>query len=86
MRRRQRPRSQRRLRYASNGGIFSGAYLAPEGTAEIIEDKAALQQHWTPDLDVWFEQGIVTPGLVLLKVRAHRIKVWEKNEERELVL
>jgi general stress protein 26 len=75
------------LGYASNGGIFSGAvYLAAEGTAEIIEDKAAFQQHWTPDLDVWFEQGIDTPGLVLLKVRAHRIKVWEKNEERELVL
>jgi general stress protein 26 len=42
--------------------------------------------HWTPDLDVWFAQGIDTPGLVLLKVRAHRIKVWEKNSERELIL
>lgn len=75
------------LGYSSSGGIFSGSvYVAVEGTAEIIEDKAAFEQHWTADLDVWFSQGINTPGLVLLKVRAHRIKVWEKNQERELVL
>jgi general stress protein 26 len=54
-------------------------YLAAEGVAEIIKDKAAFEQHWTKDLDVWFEKGIDTPGLVLLKVRAHRIKVWKRT-------
>lgn len=40
------------LGFSSEGGIFSdGIYLAVEGTAELIRDKAAFQQHWTSDLE-----------------------------------
>ena len=46
-----------------------------EGRAELIRDRATFQQHWRPDLDKWFEKGVDTPGLVLLKVRATRIGV-----------
>jgi general stress protein 26 len=75
------------LGYSTEGGIFTGAvYIAVEGSAELIRDKAAFAQHWTPDLDKWFEKGIDTPGLVLLKVRATRIKLWERHQEQELVL
>ncbi|MBT1510115.1 pyridoxamine 5'-phosphate oxidase family protein [Bradyrhizobium sp. SRL28] len=75
------------LGYSTEGGLFTGAvYIAVEGSAELIRDKAAFAQHWTPDLDKWFDKGIDTPGLVLLKVRATRIKVWERNEEQELIL
>jgi general stress protein 26 len=75
------------LGHTSKGIIFTGSvYVAVEGKAEIIVDKAAFQEHWTPELDVWFDKGVDTPSLVLLKVRAHRIKIWEKNQERELLL
>ena len=75
------------LGYFTEGGLFTGAvYIAVEGSAELIRDKAAFAQHWTPDLDKWFDKGIDTPGLVLLKVRATCIKVWERNEEQELIL
>jgi general stress protein 26 len=75
------------LGYSTEGGLFTGAiYIAVEGRAELIRDKAAFQQHWTPDLDKWFEKGMDTPGLVLLKVRASRIKLWERHQEQELVL
>jgi general stress protein 26 len=58
------------LGFSSEGGIFSdGIYVAVEGTAELIRDKAAFQQHWTSDLDNWFEKGVNTPGIVLIKVR-----------------
>ena len=67
-------------------GISGSVYIAVEGTAKLVRDKAAFEKHWTPDLDVWLGEGIDTPGLVLLEVRASRIKVWEKNKERELTL
>ena len=51
-----------------------------------MREKVAFEEHWIPDLDAWFENGIDTPGLVLIKVEAKRIKIWEKNQERELVL
>lgn len=65
---------------------YSRALIAVEGRAELIRDRATFQQHWRPDLDKWFKKGVDTPGLVLLKVRATRIKLCERHEEQELVL
>ena len=59
--------------------------LSVEGEAELIRDKARLQAHWTKDLDLWFEQGIDTPGLVMIKVHASRIHYWDGKDEGELV-
>jgi general stress protein 26 len=74
------------LGYSSKGFIGGSVYIAVEGTATLVRDKSAFEKHWTSDLDVWFENGIDTPGLVLLEVKAGRIKIWEKNKERELTL
>jgi general stress protein 26 len=46
------------LGFSSEAGLFSkGVYVAVEGTAELIRDKAAFKQHWTSDLDKWFDKG-----------------------------
>lgn len=76
------------LGFTGKSGIFtpSGLYVAVEGQAELIRDKAAFKRHWTPDLDVWFDKGIDTPGLVLIKVRATRIKYWDGRDEGEVKL
>ena len=75
------------LGFSSEAGLFSqGIYVAVEGTAELIRDKAVLQKHWTSDLDKWFEHGIDTPGIVLIKVKANRITYWKGREEGEVAL
>jgi general stress protein 26 len=75
------------LGFASEGGIFTdGIYVAIEGTAELIRDKAAFQQHWTSDLDKWFAKGVDTPGIVLIKVKAKRAAYWKGREEGEVEL
>jgi general stress protein 26 len=75
------------LGFASEGGIFSdGIYVAVEGIAELIRDKAALQRHWTSDLDKWFDNGVDTPGIVLIMVKAKRITYWKGREEGEVEL
>jgi len=73
------------LGFAGSGGIFSDAiYVAVEGTAERIRDKAAFQTHWTSDLDRWFDQGVDTPNIVLIKVTANRITYWDGEDEGEI--
>jgi general stress protein 26 len=57
-----------------------GAFIAVEGRAELIRDKAEFAERWTKDLDRWFEQGIDTPGLTLIKVHAERIHWWDDGE------
>ena len=75
------------LGFSSEAGLFSeGIYVAVEGTAELIRDKAAFQRHWTSDLDEWFDKGIDTPGIVLIEVKASRITYWKGREESEVVL
>ena len=75
------------LGFSSEAGLFSkGIYVAVEGTAELIRDKAAFQQHWTSDLDKWFDDGIDTPGIVLIKVKANRVTYWKGREEGEVEL
>jgi general stress protein 26 len=73
------------LGFTGQGGIFSDAiYVAVEGVAELIRDKAAFQAHWTGDLDRWFEKGVDTPSLVLVKVKAVRITYWDGEDEGEI--
>lgn len=75
------------LAFTSHPGLFSGGvFIAVAGQAEIIRDKLAFPAHWTADLDAWFEQGINTPGLVMLKVHANHIKYWSGREEGELTV
>lgn len=75
------------LGFSSEGGIFSdGVYVAVEGDAELIRDKATFKQHWTSDLDEWFDRGVDTPGIVLIKVRAKRLTYWKGREEGEVTL
>ncbi len=61
-----------------------GIMIAVEGLAELIRDKARFAEHWTSGLDRWFPQGVDTPGLVMIKVRASRIHYWDGENEGEI--
>jgi general stress protein 26 len=75
------------LGFSSERGIFSdGIYVAVEGIAELIRDKTAFKKHWKSDLDKWFEKGVDTPGIVLIKVKAKRATYWKGGEEGEIEL
>ena len=61
-------------------------FIAVEGAAELIRDKQAFRDHWVPDLERWFEDGVDTAGLILIKVKAVRIHYWDGNDDGEIVL
>lgn len=68
---------------------FQGAkafLVAVEGEAELVRDKAAFEAHWTAGLDEWFEDGIDTKGVVMIKVHAARIHYWDGEEDGEVKL
>ncbi|MDF2809171.1 MAG: pyridoxamine 5-phosphate oxidase [Microvirga sp.] len=59
-------------------------FISVEGTATLIRDKEQFAEHWTTGLNDWFEDGMDTPGLVLVKVHASRIHYWDGTDEGEL--
>ncbi|HEX7874512.1 MAG TPA: pyridoxamine 5'-phosphate oxidase family protein [Sphingobium sp.] len=61
-------------------------FIAVEGRAELIRDKAQFAAHWTKDLDGWFKQGVDSPGLVLIKVHAASAHYWDGEEEGEVLI
>ena len=76
------------LSYAGSKGVLGQppVFVAVQGNAALIRDKAAFKAHWTSDLERWFEQGVDTPGLVLIKVHANRIHYWNGENEGEVRL
>lgn len=65
---------------------FSGKdylYVSVAGEAEIIRDKATFKAHWVDELDRWFENGVNTPGMVMVCVKAQRVKYWKGEQSGE---
>jgi general stress protein 26 len=59
-------------------------FLAIEGKAEIVRDRAQIEAHWVSDLDRWWPNGLSSPGVALLKVHATRIHFWDGENEGEV--
>ena len=59
-------------------------YIAVTGQADLIRDKAAFAEHWNSDLDKWFEDGVDTPGLTLIHVKARELKYWDGKDQGEV--
>jgi general stress protein 26 len=68
------------------GGVIGkpGMFIAVEGDAELVRDKAQFTAHWDKSLDRWFPQGTDTPGLVMIHASARRIHYWDGEEEGEV--
>lgn len=61
-------------------------FITIEGRAELIRDKASFAERWTKNLDMWFKNGVDTPGLTLIKVEAQRLHYWDGSDEAEIPL
>ena len=76
------------LSYSGSKGLLGQppVFIAIQGEAELIRDKAEFEAHWTKGLERWFQDGVDTPGLVLIKVHANRIHYWDGENEGEVVV
>lgn len=74
------------LAFSGNKSLLGkpGVYVSVQGDARLIRDKAAFEQHWTKDVERYFEEGVDTPGVVLINVHASRIHYWDGEEDGEI--
>ena len=79
------------LSYQGKAGLLGvvgkpGMFIHVEGEARLVRDKAKFAEHWTKDLEIWFKEGVDTPGLLLVKVAAERLHYWDGYDEAEILL
>jgi general stress protein 26 len=52
-------------------------YVSLCGTAELVQDRAKMQELWKPELKAWFPQELNEPDIALLKVTATKGEYWD---------
>lgn len=57
-------------------------YVSVGGRASVVRDRARMEELYSPSLDVWFEDGLDTPGIVLLRVTPVVTEFWEPAKGR----
>ena len=55
-------------------------YASVTGQAEIVRDRAKINELWQPQLRAWFPEGVETPDIALLKVTAERGEYWDGSQ------
>ena len=52
-------------------------YLSISGRAEVVKDRAKIEELWSPVLKAWFPEGLDDPHLCLLKIPVEQAEYWD---------
>lgn len=58
------------------------SWTSVSGTAEIVHDRAQAERLWSKALEVWFPDGLETPGVALIKVHAETAEYWDAADSK----
>lgn len=61
-------------------------FVSVVGEARLVRDREEMKKHWQDKLEQWFEDGIDTPGIVMIHVKGERIKYWHNWDSGEIKL
>lgn len=57
-------------------------YVSISGTARLSRDRKKMEELWTPELNVWFKDGLDDPDLALLKVTVEQAEYWDSPSSK----
>lgn len=52
-------------------------YLSLSGRAEVVKDRAKIEELWSPALKAWFPEGLEDPHICLLKIPVEQAEYWD---------
>jgi general stress protein 26 len=65
---------------ASFADVDNQLYASLTGRAEVVRDRAKIEELWKPELRAWFPEGADTPDIALLKVTVERAEYWDSSQ------
>ena len=70
--------------FYSNGSNYE--YLSIYGTGEILDDRAKIEELWTPIVKAWFKEGQNDPSISLIKVKPSDAYYWDTKNNKMISL
>ena len=52
-------------------------YVSVSGRAQVVRDRAKIEELWSPELKAWFPKGVDDPDIALLRVTVERAEYWD---------
>jgi general stress protein 26 len=65
---------------ASFADVGKQQYASLTGRAEVVRDRAKIEELWQPHMRAWFPEGVETPDIALLKVVVERAEYWDGSQ------
>lgn len=60
----------------------SSRYVSVSGKAELVHDRAKIDELWSPALKAWFNGGKDDPHLALLRIGVSGAEYWDDNHSK----
>jgi len=61
-------------------------YVSVSGSAQLVRDRAKIEELWNPIFKAWFPNGLDDPDLALLKVTVERAEYWDSPSSKVVQL
>ncbi|HJT27734.1 MAG TPA: pyridoxamine 5'-phosphate oxidase family protein [Pyrinomonadaceae bacterium] len=52
-------------------------YVSVSGTAQLVSDRAKIDELWRPEFKIWFPEGKDDPEIALLRVSLEKAEYWD---------
>jgi len=52
-------------------------YVSISGTAQLVRDRAKIDELWRPEFKIWFPEGKDDPEIALLRVSLEKAEYWD---------
>lgn len=52
-------------------------YVSVSGTAQLVRDRARIDELWKPEFKIWFPEGKDDPEVALLRVNLEKAEYWD---------
>jgi general stress protein 26 len=52
-------------------------YVSVTGAAQLVRDRAKIEELWRPQFKIWFPKGTDEPDIALLRVSAEKAEYWD---------
>jgi general stress protein 26 len=70
---------------ASYSDTGKNTYLSVAGQAQLVDDRAKLEQLWSDSYKAYFEGGIDDPNIQLIKINAEGAEYWDGGKTKNLL-